>query len=165
MSGVNSPQCSLCSVDSNTQFSWLMLIGCGTGDLGALSLFPALVLLFSHSLFFFIFSYKSRISHSACFPVYFQIKGSDDSLGGSGRALLPYPSPYLETANEKDLEENSLSYHSSVALNGDWRESEFLIKFSAEQKKHEGTNIWMKRRSADHGAGVSKTTGAAAQRS
>lgn len=68
------------------------------------SFFPLLLLLFSSS--FLIFSSKSprapHISHSTCFPGYFQIRGSEDSLGGSGRALSPYPSPYLETSDEKD---------------------------------------------------------------
>lgn len=94
------------SADSNGQVAWSMLIGCGTGDLTVHFLFsgPAFAVFL---LFFLIFSYKSprapHISHSTCFPGSFQIRGSEDSLGGSGRALSPYPSPYLETSDEKDF--------------------------------------------------------------
>lgn len=121
---------------------------------GPQSTFPISCPRFAIFLFFFIFSHKSprapQISHFACFPGYFQIGGGgDDSLGGTGRARLSYPSLYLESSDEKAWEENSLLQQFSVALNSDWRESEFLIKFSGKQ-----------RCMTDPGAGASKTTGA-----
>lgn len=92
---------------------------------------------------FLIFSYKSprapHISHSTCFPGSFQIWGSEDSLGGSGRALSPYPSPYLETSDEKDFGRKLIIVAflcgSKWWLEGVWIPYQIFIR----AKEHEGT--------------------------
>lgn len=116
------------------------------------SFFPALLLLFSSSFF-----KPSALNLQGCltlatppaFQAPFKSGGVRIAWGARGEHSRRIQLPTWKPAMKRTLEENSLSSHSSVAPNGDWRESEFLIKFSAEQRSTKGLEealSWSRRR-------------------